>query len=114
MAIEFCIINKGYNHNYSIKHCNKDIGRISLREYRDIVYIESIFIYQSEQKKGYGKKAIDKLKLQYSYIYGCSSPLSIGFWLKMGAIFDYNVDKNTINKLMNMGEFPAFFIKSAN
>lgn len=41
MTIEFCIINKGYNYNYSIKYYNKDIGRISLREYRDIVYIES-------------------------------------------------------------------------
>lgn len=99
---------------FVIKELDNEIGFIQFKEVSDNnIHIVSILLNYNYRKQGIGRQIINKLKDTYDIISGESSPFAIGFWLKMGAIFDYYIDiKNDefTNYLLNQGEFPHFII----
>lgn len=111
MLIEFIFEKECYSKHFNILCDKKEVGKISIRE-EDIVCIESIFIYDEFQHKGIGRAVVSKLLENYSSIHGCSSPLAIGFWKKVGAEFEYPVEDEIIYELLDMGEFPPFIVNT--
>lgn len=112
MAIDLKLKGESYAKQYDILDNNINVGYISLRENDDTsVSVESIFIHINYQKQGIGRKVINKLKENYSFIYGASSPMAIDFWKKVGAEFEYPIINEMIYTLLNMGEYPPFMIK---
>lgn len=110
MLIEFMFERECYSKHFIILCDKKEVGKISIRD-DDIVCIESIFIYDNFQRKGIGRAVVEKLLEKYSSIHGCSSPLAIGFWKKVGAEFEYPVLDEIIYELFDMGEYPPFIIQ---
>jgi len=100
----------GCFHTYSIYQYEQLVGRFSLTEYSDRVHIESFLIFSNYRKKGLGKRCIQYLKSKYPVITGESSPFAINFWRKVGAEFDYEVNDEMIDYLMDIGEYPGFMI----
>ena len=112
MNIKLKINSQSYNNNYDILLDNKTIGWISYREVsHNSINISSINIDYKYRKMGIGTTIINNLLEQYEYIFGTSSPLAIQFWIKQNAIFEYDVINTPIDNLLNMNEFPTFFIK---
>lgn len=110
MLIEFIFNKESYTKDFFILCNEKVVGKLSIRE-DVIVCIESIFIHDNFQRKGIGKAVVEKLLKQYPSIHGCSSPLAIGFWQKVGAEFEYPVSEDMVDELFDMGEYPPFIIQ---
>lgn len=110
MDIKLNFIKEVYSKEYDILCNNVIVGKIFLIENGHSINIESIHINRLNQRKGIGRSVINKLKEEHSVISGCSSPFAIDFWLKMGAIFVYEVNNDMIHELLNMGEYPSFSI----
>lgn len=110
MLIEFIFESECYSKHFKILCNNEEVGKISIRE--DVmVCIESIFLYDNFQKKGIGRAIVEKLLEKYPSIHGCSSPLAIDFWKKVGAEFEYPVSEDMIDELLDIGEYPPFIIQ---
>lgn len=110
MEINLVLTAEDYNKHFDIIVENQKIGRILFREGQSWINIESINIDTDYQKKGIGKTLIKELLLKYGAIYGCSSPLAIGFWEKLGAKFEYKVTERMVYHLLDIGEYPPFEI----
>ena len=88
------------------------VGTIDLNVYTaDIVVVESFQLCHAYKRQGIGTAVINLLKREYTTITGCSSPLAVEFWKKVGAEFEYPVEAEHIEGLLEMGEYPPFIIK---
>lgn len=115
MSLELIFVSEDYSKHFKIINNNKAIGNVSIREIDDnSVCIESINFFLEYRKKGFGTNLILDLSSRYKYIIGCANPLSIGFWKKVGANFEYPVSEDMIDRLMDIGEYPSVKIKVYN
>lgn len=110
MLVELVFKEEGYNKHYDIISDKEVAGSILFRESANCISIESISLDLEYQRKGIGKTLISELLKKYSAIYGCSSPCAIGFWKKLGAEFEYDVNEDMVYELLDMGEYPPFCI----
>lgn len=112
MDIKLLLDNENYNKESKIIANGEFVGRVAYRADNESLIIDSIYIHQMYREKGIGKAIINKLLSGYKFIYGCSSPLAIGFWIKLGAKFEYDVSEDMIPRLLDIGEYPPFKIES--
>ncbi|MGU8989340.1 GNAT family N-acetyltransferase [Clostridium perfringens] len=112
MKIKFVFVDKGYNKHFDIVLNNKIVGWVLFREVKHSIFIESINLYFEHRGKGIGTVVVKQLLSKYKLICGCSSPLSVGFWKKVGAEFEYDITKEMIDYLMDIGEYPPFSISA--
>lgn len=110
MNVELVFRRELYNKEYDIIFNGNTVGRILFREYKKSINIESISIDTQYQRRGTGSKTIRQLLKSYSTICGCSSPMAIDFWKKLGAEFEYEITESMVYKLLDMGEYPPFMI----
>lgn len=112
MSLKLVFLSEDYSKHFEILNNDKVIGNVSIREIdNNSVCIESIDFLIEYRKKGFGANLILDLLSRYEYIIGCANPLSIGFWKKVGAEFEYPVSEDIIDELMDIGEYPPFKIK---
>lgn len=113
MAIHLVMKEEKFNYcanSYDIMDDDIVVGGLSLIEKEDNIIVSSICIDFRFRKRGIGKKVIDILKEKCSYLSGDSCPFAIGFWLKMGATFEYPIKEEDLDEMMNEGIFPPFTI----
>lgn len=112
LKMKLSFISEDYSKHFKIISNNEIIGNISIREIDDnAVCIESINFFLEYRRKMFGTNLILDLLSRYEYIIGCANPLSIVFWKKVGAEFEYPVSEEMIDRLMDTGEYPSFKIK---
>lgn len=112
MSLRLTFVSEDYNKHFKVLNNDVVIGNISIREVENnIVCVESLSFYLEHRNKGFGRKIILYLLSKYDCVFGCANPLSIGFWKKIGAEFEYFVSEDMINMLMDIGEYPPFKIK---
>lgn len=75
---------------YKIYHNDKHVGDAQIYLHEVEIKIDNIDIYPQFKFNGYGKKVIEMLKSIPSvrYLHGESVGAAMGFWTKMGALFD--------------------------
>ena len=110
MGLRLELKTSGCFHTYSIYHQEQLVGELSLTEYSDSVHIDTFLIFSNYRRHGFGRQVINYLKKKYHVIKGESSPFAIKFWEKVGAEFDYEVNDEMIDYLMDIGEYPGFII----
>lgn len=75
---------------------DKNVGMIDYTVYDERVHIQYIMVQDEYRKLGIAKVVIEKLMKENpgKYMYGDALPGAVGFWKKMGAQFDEEIDNN--------------------
>lgn len=89
----------------------KEVGVIELETKGSQVVVESLMIDFHLTRQGIGTAVVALLKERYTQISGCSSPLALNFWKKVGAEFEYEVNDEMVEYLLDIDEYPPFRIK---